>query len=374
MTPGDYAILPVLWTKGLIFENCGQVAPTFPIKFEKNTGLIVFRLKETLAGNLCWPCIQAAYKSSQAHNLLLGWWGIVSFFATLIYLGDNSATFRQAKAHFLRSGRLGMQCPNCGQVKAPEQQFCTNCGVPSSDAPVFRRRKGKKQKCDTLRKQLQSIDLQEAVWRAIEEAGLDPTECTGEAALHFSYTLLVRHDRNHPFVRWYRSADSEELEMFLRGWDQQVRFHNTPHPDDPLRKLSMADKRVEVVNRTWLELKRRKISPMFISAASSLRFVRALARTDPRSITADWLKAADQDEQVKFLHDWEDHRRKRVQQEDSEDDRFAELAALYHSARSGNQKNPRELRARMNQLEREVGKDEAITARQWASMFTRAIE
>lgn len=237
---------------------------------------------------------------------------------------------------------------------------------------MFRRRKKQESKYERLRKELLSIDIQEAVWTALELAGLEPAEYSGEEALYVVHTFLSKHDPDSPFVSWFKSADSEELSIFLEGWDRLIAFHTSPHPDDPLRKLSMAGRRVEVISRAWRELEKRRISPMCLNASSALKFARAMARIDPRSITADWLKAADEDEHVKFTYEWEDCRVRRAQEGQTEEDRFAELAGLYHARASSSMGHT--YQARISQLEKELGEEEASIAYKWASRFTGSIQ
>jgi hypothetical protein len=81
-------------------QKCGSVRPVYHIKLDSNIGLLVIRFRRSVEGNLCWPCIQDEYRSHSVTNWLLGWWGIISFFATIGYLSANSASYYKAKQFF----------------------------------------------------------------------------------------------------------------------------------------------------------------------------------------------------------------------------------------------------------------------------------
>jgi hypothetical protein len=52
----------------------------FTITLHRHTGMLVFmsRRRSTVRGT--FEQCEAAYKSAQTHNLLFGWWGILSMF------------------------------------------------------------------------------------------------------------------------------------------------------------------------------------------------------------------------------------------------------------------------------------------------------
>ena len=90
----------LLLAMGQSCQQCGAAGPVHHVKFESNVGLLVIRFRQSVEGNLCWPCIQKEYRSHTTTNWLLGWWGIISFFATISYLSENSASYYKAKLFF----------------------------------------------------------------------------------------------------------------------------------------------------------------------------------------------------------------------------------------------------------------------------------
>lgn len=81
-------------------DKCRRRALTFPIEFNSNIGLLLLRYNKYIAGHLCYSCIRSAYHDHLITNLLLGWWGIKSFFYTISYLIDNERQYRQATRFF----------------------------------------------------------------------------------------------------------------------------------------------------------------------------------------------------------------------------------------------------------------------------------
>ena len=51
------------------------------------------RFPKTLAGQLCKPCIKRTFWEYTLISLFLGWWGVISFFTTLVAIPSNIATF-----------------------------------------------------------------------------------------------------------------------------------------------------------------------------------------------------------------------------------------------------------------------------------------
>ena len=55
----------------------------------QNIGLLVMRFDRSIRGALCKRCISHHFWRCQVLNLLFGWWGVISFFFTLIALPAN---------------------------------------------------------------------------------------------------------------------------------------------------------------------------------------------------------------------------------------------------------------------------------------------
>jgi hypothetical protein len=64
----------------------------------RNIGLLVFRLHESTQGNLCRRCIGETFWRYTLLNLTLGWWGVISFIVTPIFLITNLLEYRASRS------------------------------------------------------------------------------------------------------------------------------------------------------------------------------------------------------------------------------------------------------------------------------------
>jgi hypothetical protein len=72
---------------------CQLEKPTVPVEFNQNTGCVFVRYHRTVKGDLCRGCIKHVFTRFTLHNLFLGWWGSISFFATLYFMASNTVHF-----------------------------------------------------------------------------------------------------------------------------------------------------------------------------------------------------------------------------------------------------------------------------------------
>jgi hypothetical protein len=70
-------------------QNCGIEAPTRHVIFYQNIGAFFRRYYKKIEGDLCKRCVNKYFLSFTGTTLVLGWWGTISFFASIIYLGNN---------------------------------------------------------------------------------------------------------------------------------------------------------------------------------------------------------------------------------------------------------------------------------------------
>jgi hypothetical protein len=84
-------------------ESCGVGAETRHVAFYQNIGIIIIRISNTAEGNFCKSCIHRFFWSMTTVNLLLGWWGIISFILNPFLILNN--VFRYL-------GCLGMKAPD----------------------------------------------------------------------------------------------------------------------------------------------------------------------------------------------------------------------------------------------------------------------
>jgi hypothetical protein len=74
-------------------QLCGVIAPLKYIEFYANIGMLVARRQLSIKGRLCKNCINKYFWKYTVTNIFLGWWGVISFFATGLYIINNTARY-----------------------------------------------------------------------------------------------------------------------------------------------------------------------------------------------------------------------------------------------------------------------------------------
>lgn len=92
-----------------ICENCGIESCTKYVKFYQNIGMIIEREEKIIEGNFCKSCIHKYFWKFSLITLFLGWWGILSFFATIAFLINNIVRYVMCLG--MESVPLGVQVP-----------------------------------------------------------------------------------------------------------------------------------------------------------------------------------------------------------------------------------------------------------------------
>ncbi len=85
-------------------DKCGSQAPVVQIELNHNVGMLVTRETHTTEGHLCRRCLNSAMLGHTWRNLLLGWWGQISFFVTPYFLIRNTVVFIGAHIKLARGG------------------------------------------------------------------------------------------------------------------------------------------------------------------------------------------------------------------------------------------------------------------------------
>jgi hypothetical protein len=83
-------------------EACHRVGPLKRVTLMQNVGAIILRFPRTISGQLCKFCIDKYFFRFTAITLIGGWWGIISFFYSLVAIPSNV---------FQWLGTLGMKTP-----------------------------------------------------------------------------------------------------------------------------------------------------------------------------------------------------------------------------------------------------------------------
>lgn len=79
-------------------EACGRHAPTKHVTFRQNIGLVVLRIPKTVSGNMCRACIGKHFWQTTLVSSTLGWWGVISFFYTLVTIPMNVVEYVGARS------------------------------------------------------------------------------------------------------------------------------------------------------------------------------------------------------------------------------------------------------------------------------------
>ncbi|MDQ3031574.1 MAG: hypothetical protein M3Y87_04095 [Myxococcota bacterium] len=70
-------------------EICGRGVPAVEVTFSRNVGMLIMRRMETVTAHHCSGCLLREFARFQGLNMLLGWWGTISFFMTIVYTFQN---------------------------------------------------------------------------------------------------------------------------------------------------------------------------------------------------------------------------------------------------------------------------------------------
>jgi hypothetical protein len=83
-------------------DACGRVGPSKLVTFRQNVGVLVMRFPKTITGHLCRFCIDSYFWRFTLVSWFFGWWGVISFFTTLVAIPANIFTYL---------GSLGLPSP-----------------------------------------------------------------------------------------------------------------------------------------------------------------------------------------------------------------------------------------------------------------------
>lgn len=77
--------------------SCGIEGPTQFVSFRQNIGLVVMRLTNKVEAELCRPCMVRCFRSYTLTTLFVGWWGVISFLMTPVFLFQNLCQYISAR-------------------------------------------------------------------------------------------------------------------------------------------------------------------------------------------------------------------------------------------------------------------------------------
>jgi hypothetical protein len=70
-------------------EFCVRAGAAVEASFSRNVGMLIMRRAETIAGRHCARCLTWNFLRMQGLNMLLGWWGTISFVMTIFFSLSN---------------------------------------------------------------------------------------------------------------------------------------------------------------------------------------------------------------------------------------------------------------------------------------------
>ena len=84
-------------------DICSSRNPSVQVQLRHNVGMLFMRRVFETEGRLCRECLSRTFWKHQLSNFFLGWWGMISFVMTWVFLIDNTFTFLRARGE-LRDG------------------------------------------------------------------------------------------------------------------------------------------------------------------------------------------------------------------------------------------------------------------------------
>ncbi|MBI3185362.1 MAG: hypothetical protein HYZ28_24755 [Myxococcales bacterium] len=79
-------------------EACGAISETKYVELYQNIGALVMRFGKSIKGQLCRGCIGRYFWEMTLITLFFGWWGIISFILTPIFLINNVWRFASSRS------------------------------------------------------------------------------------------------------------------------------------------------------------------------------------------------------------------------------------------------------------------------------------
>src|SRR3954451_14168355 len=70
----------------MICQSCGVEAPTQKVLFVQHIGAVVMFFHKRIGGLFCRNCVNKYFGEYTLKTLFLGWWGVISVFATPVVL------------------------------------------------------------------------------------------------------------------------------------------------------------------------------------------------------------------------------------------------------------------------------------------------
>ncbi len=70
-------------------DNCRDEKPLYSVTFRQNIGLLIIRFPSSVQGRLCSKCVHRYFWKMTLTSMIMGWWGIISFFTNCFFILSN---------------------------------------------------------------------------------------------------------------------------------------------------------------------------------------------------------------------------------------------------------------------------------------------
>lgn len=112
----------------MVCQVCERQVPTRAVSLQLNVGMLIMRSHRAIKGNLCRACTTRFFWEFTLITATLGWWGLISFFLTPIFLVNNGIQ--------LIKGRALPPAPPQWQLAA-SSSICPRCQAPALQPERF---------------------------------------------------------------------------------------------------------------------------------------------------------------------------------------------------------------------------------------------
>jgi hypothetical protein len=83
----------LLRTRQSTCAGCGTRGPVMEVRYHQNTGMLFMRQSQSYIGLVCRRCSSDVFVRMTLHNLVLGWWGMISMVLTPLFIANNLGFF-----------------------------------------------------------------------------------------------------------------------------------------------------------------------------------------------------------------------------------------------------------------------------------------
>jgi hypothetical protein len=96
-------------------QACGAT-PAIAVSLHEHHGMFLLQRFKTYNGQWCRDCGIAMFRHAQRQTLLLGWWGLISFFVNFVNVFQNVAVYSKLRNLGAPAGRQAAPLPAVGSV------------------------------------------------------------------------------------------------------------------------------------------------------------------------------------------------------------------------------------------------------------------